>query len=122
MSEEEFKICLQQESFYGIISCIITFVLGVVMLKVYSFDPLDRNLIINEQATYLTSKYTDIRKICSVPRFLEEVDEQFQREQEIRRGTNKTSFMSDKLRFAELSSNRELNTRNHQQEILRIER
>jgi len=55
----------------------MTFVLALLILKVYSFDPLDKNLIINEQATFLTSNYTDVKKIVSVPRFLDEVDEQF---------------------------------------------
>ena len=80
MSGDELGLCLRQESFYGILSCLLTFVLALLILKVYSFDPLDKNLIINEQATYLTSNYTDLKKIVSVPRFLEEVDEQFQRE------------------------------------------
>lgn len=77
MTDTEMEQCLRQESFYGIISCLVTFVVGLVMLKEYSFDPLDKNLIINEQATFLTSNYTDVKKIVSVPRFLDEVDEQF---------------------------------------------
>jgi hypothetical protein len=48
MGEHEFEMCLRQESFYGIISCLVSFVLGIVILEIYSFDPLDRDLIINE--------------------------------------------------------------------------
>ena len=55
----------------------MTLVLALLILNVYSFDPLDKNLIINEQATFLTSNYTDVKKVVSVPRFLDEVDEQF---------------------------------------------
>jgi hypothetical protein len=61
------------------------------MLKYYSIDPVDVNLIINEQATYLSTNLKDVRKIMSVTSFLDEVDEIFEKEQDIRRGTIKTS-------------------------------
>lgn len=111
MSENDWIQCLKKESFFGIISCLLLFVLALITLNVYSFDPLDRNLIINEQATYLTSNYTDVKKIVSVPKFLEEVDEIFQRELEMRRGT-RNSFVSDRLKYnqiLDISSNRDQN-------------
>jgi len=61
------------------------------MLKYYSIDPIDVNLIINEQATYLSTNLKDVRKIMSVSSFLDEVDEVFEKEKGLRRGTIKTS-------------------------------
>ena len=60
------------------------------MLKYYSMDPVDVNLIINEQATYLSTNLKDVRKIMSVSSFLDEVEEAFEKEQDLRRGTFKT--------------------------------
>lgn len=54
------------------------------MLQYYTIDPLDKNLIINEQSFYLTSQYTDVKKITSVTEFLDDVEERHQREKTIR--------------------------------------
>lgn len=75
-----YEQCLEDQSYYGILSCFATFILAGVMLKYYSIDPVDVNLIINEQATYLSTNLKDVRKIMSVSSFLGEVDEAFEKE------------------------------------------
>ena len=70
--------CSRQAAAYGIISCIVTFVISLFVLNFYSIDPLDKDLIINEQATYLTSQtfqYSEVKEIASVSRFLNEYHE-----------------------------------------------
>ena len=42
------KQCLRKESIFGIISCVVTFSLGLMILLYYTIDPLDADLIINE--------------------------------------------------------------------------
>jgi hypothetical protein len=44
----EIQKCLRTESFCGIISCIITFLVASAILLTYPIDPIDCNLIINE--------------------------------------------------------------------------
>ena len=85
-----YEQCLEDQSWYGILTCAFTFILAVIMLKYYSMDPVDVNLIINEQATYLSTNLKDVRKIMSVSSFLDEVEEAFEKEQDLRRGTIKT--------------------------------
>jgi hypothetical protein len=86
----EKRLCMKTQSWYGILSCIGTFIIALFMLYMYSIDPLDKNLIINEQATYLSTNLKDVKKIMSKDNFLDEIDEIFEKEQNIRRGTYKT--------------------------------
>lgn len=47
-------------------------------------DPLDKDLIINEQAKYLTSQtsqYSEVKDIASVSRFLNEYHEKCERDE-----------------------------------------
>jgi hypothetical protein len=68
---DENKQCLKNESLIGICSCIFTIIIAFVILAVYSIDPLDEDLLLNEQAIYLTSKYSDsVKKIYSVSNFI----------------------------------------------------
>ena len=52
----------------------ICLILVIPIYKYYKFDSFEDNLIIYEQAIYITAKYTDeIREIVEVSEFLEEV-------------------------------------------------
>ena len=37
--------------------------IGILILHYYYVDPLDVDLLINEQAIYLTSRFTELKKI-----------------------------------------------------------
>jgi hypothetical protein len=52
------------------VSCAISFSIALLALGYYSLDPLDQDLIINEQAMYLTHKYSTPQEICTVSSFM----------------------------------------------------
>ena len=57
-------------------SCAFTLILAAFVLEFYTIDPQDRDLIINEQAKYLTSKtdvFNELKDIVSVTQLKEEM-------------------------------------------------
>ena len=62
--------CMKAASLFGIYSCIITLFMSCMVLLFYTVDPMDRGLLINEQCIYLTSTYSDFKKVTSVNRFI----------------------------------------------------
>lgn len=80
--------CSRQAAAYGILSCVVTFVIALFVLNFYSIDPLDKDLLINEQAKYLTSttsQYNEVKDIASVSRFLQEFHEKHERDEMARK-------------------------------------
>lgn len=79
--------CSRQAAAYGIISCVVTFVIALFVLNFYSIDPLDKDLLVNEHAKFLTSKhpYSEVKDIASVSRFLNDYHETCERDEMARR-------------------------------------
>jgi hypothetical protein len=54
----------------GVLLCLSS----ILIYKFYKFDPIDANLLINEQAIYLTTQYTDtFREYVTLEEFLNEM-------------------------------------------------
>ena len=93
--------CIRQNATYGILSCVLTFIVALFVLIFYSIDPLDKDLLINEHAKYLTSKHSfgEVKVISSVSRFLKNYNEDCEREKKEMIGYgNKEDFIEKKAK------------------------
>lgn len=74
-------------------SCVLGFITSMLMLFYYSMDPIDCDLLINEQARYFTYNYTQPQSIVQCSVFMNEIHEQKERENLQRWGVNQNKFL-----------------------------
>lgn len=71
---EIFKNFNEQKNYLIAVSGLLLCISSVLIYKFYKFDPIDANLLINEQAINLTTQYTDtFREYVTLEDFIQEV-------------------------------------------------
>lgn len=70
---EENESCLRRNSVTALIISLLSIPLTLILIKNFTYEPIDSGLICAEQALHLTSKYNRrFKKIISKERFKEE--------------------------------------------------